>query len=148
MNTPKVKEPAAAPSNESVSDVTTESTPWYGKLGQWNIEIAALYGKRFQEWSTMPLRLLQCQSMDDLLDQHEEFSQRLMTDYGAAAAKLAGAFGSSAEGPEQYAATLLKAQQDAARILDQAKAQARQIIEAAEARSEVPEASPDSAKAA
>lgn len=148
MNMPKAKEPSAAPRNESVSDVTAETMPWVGMLGQWNMEIATLYGRRFQEWSTMPLRLLQCRSMDDLLDQREEFSQRLMTDYGAAAAKLVGAFGSSAEGREQYAATLLKAQQDAARILDQAKAQARQIIEAAEARSEAPAARPDSAKAA
>jgi len=148
MNMPKVKEPAAAPRNESVSDVTTESRAWYGMLGQWNMEIAALYGKRLQEWSAMPLRLAQCQSMDDLLEQQEEFSKQLMADYRAAAAKLSGAFGDTAGEPEQYAATLLKAQQDAASILDQAKAQARQIVEAAESRSKDAAANQANAKAA
>ena len=150
MTNSSFKEPVEAPRKDPN---VPAAMPWFNMLGHWNVEIASLYGRRLQEWSTIPLRLMNCWSMDDLLDEHEQFSQRLMSDYRTAAGKLAHSLDSAAavskvDPAELYAATLLKAQEDAARILDQAKSQARQIIESVEARSEAPGTKPDSAKAA
>jgi F0F1-type ATP synthase membrane subunit b/b' len=74
-----------------------------------------------------------------------------LTDYRAAAEKLARAVGADtgkAGGHEEYAARLLKAQEDARDILDQAKAQAQRIIEDAEKRSAEPQKAGGQTKAA
>jgi hypothetical protein len=119
-------------------------TPWIVKLNRWNMEMASLYGKRLLHWQTVPLRLLQCRTADELREAHEEFAEMLLADYRSAAHKLVDAVTVSVEGKESgateaYATTLLKAQADAESILAEAKAQAQMIIERAQARSDASE---------
>jgi hypothetical protein len=109
-------------------------------LSRWNMEIASLYGKRMQEYCMLPFNLMLRVSPDDLADAQDDFSETLLADYRAAAEKLTDAFGagtrktSGNEATEAYAAVLLKAQEDARNMLDQARAQAQRIINDAEAR--------------
>ena len=126
---------------------------WLLMLARWNMEITSLYGKRLQEYFLLPLRVMQCTSPDELAKAQDQFSQTLLTDYRAAAEKLTRAIGakldtSKAARDDEYAASLLKAQEDARDILDQARAQAKRIIEAAESRSAEPHAAGAQTRAA
>jgi hypothetical protein len=91
-----------------------------------------------QEYCFIPFNLLLCTSADDVTDAQEKFSKKLMADYRVAAERLMRLFDSNAskaEGSEArkaYSAALLKAQEDARNILDQARAHAKRIIEGAE----------------
>ena len=134
-------------------NVPTPATPWFQAMGRWNIEIASLCSRRMQYWSTFPMRLMQCSSSDDLSKAQDEFSQILLTDYRAAAEKLVLAINSSAssgqiESNQEYATTLLKAQEDAGNIIDQARAQAKRIVEEAQSRADETRTKGDRTKAA
>ena len=134
-------------------DVPASATSWIQAMGRWNIEIASLCGKRVQYWSTFPMRLMQCRSSDDLSNAQDEFSQTLLTDYRAAAEKLGLAISRNAnsgqiERNQEYATALLKAQEDAGNIIDQARAQAKRIVEEAQSRGEATKAKADKTKAA
>jgi len=131
---------AISPSKKSAkTDRNDPAVSWVQMLARWNMEIASLYGKRMQEYCLLPVNLMRCASPDDLARAQEEFSQTLLSDYRDAAEKLARAIGAgAAEGGSGYAAALLRAQEDARDILDQAKAQAQRIVEEAEARSAGP----------
>ncbi|MGQ0485899.1 MAG: hypothetical protein ACT4SY_11180 [Hyphomicrobiales bacterium] len=121
-------------------DLPTTAASWLNLLGRWNMEITSLYGKRMQEYFVLPLRVMQCGSPDDLAKAQEQFSETLLTDYRAAAEKLARAIGAKeTDRHQEYAAALLKAQEDARDIIDQAKAQAKRIVEEAEKRSAEPQ---------
>ena len=112
---------------------------WPGMLAQWNAEMAAHYGRRMQEWWLLPVKAMQCTSAEQLKELQGEFADSLMTDYRHAAQKLAQAFGeTTANVTKDYAATLLKAQDDAKTLLDQARAQAEQIVADARARTSPP----------
>ena len=139
---------AISPSKKSAkTDRNGPAVSWVQMLARWNMEIASLYGKRMQEYCLVPVNLMRCASPDDLARAQEEFSQTLLADYREAAEKLARAIGAgAAEGG--YAAALLRAQEDARDILDQAKAQAQRIIEEAKARSAEPQAAEGRTKAA
>jgi hypothetical protein len=116
----------------------SNSAPWLGMLGQWNMEIASFYGRRLQAYAMLPVNLMLCVSPEDAIDAQEDFSATLLADYRAAAEKLMQATGGGAT--EAYAGALLKAQEDARNILDQARAQAQRIIAEAEARMAEPHA--------
>ena len=128
----------------------TADTSWLDMLGEWNTEIASFYGKRLQECGMFPFNVMTCTSPDDLTDAQEKFSQTLLADYRATAEKLGRAFGTQSragnEASEAYAAALLKAQDDARNILDQARAHAKRIID--EARASLPEVMQEETKAA
>jgi hypothetical protein len=101
----------------------------FSLLSQWNTELVALYGKRFQEIFAMPFGLMMCTSRDDMEDLQEEYSRVLHADYRNAWDKLGMVFcAGGTERAETYAATILKAQEDAAKILDMARAQAERIV--------------------
>ena len=132
---------------------SASAASWLQLLARWNMEIMFLYGKRMQEYFVLPLRVMQCTSPDDLAKAQDQFSQTLLTDYRVAAKKLALAIGADADigkagGHEEYAARLLKAQEDARDIIDQAKAQAKRIVEDAEKRSAEPQKAGDQTRAA
>jgi hypothetical protein len=114
----------------------TSNTSWLDMLGEWNTEIASLYGKRLQHCGMFPFSVMTCTSPDDFTDAQEKFSQTLLADYRATAEKLAHSFGTQSrvgsEASEAYAAALLKAQDDARNILDQARAHAKRIIDEAQ----------------
>ena len=145
---------ATAPSRKSTNpaqagDLSASDAPWLQLLARWNMEIMFLYGKRLQEYAVLPLRVMQCTSPDDLAKAQDRFSETLLTDYRAAAEKLARAIGANeSSGHQEYAAHLLKAQDDARDIIDQARAQAQRIIEEAKTRSAEPQAAGSQTKAA
>ena len=118
-------------------DTNFDATPCLRLLGQWNMEISALYRKRLQEYCMFPFNLMLCTSPDAVADAQEKFSRTLMADYTSAAQKLVRAVEfdsrSNQGASEDYAASLLKAQEDARKILDQAKAQAQRIMDTAAA---------------
>ena len=107
-----------------------------------------------QECCVFPFSLMLCASPDDVTDAQEKFSETLLTDYRAAAEKLTHSIGTSVpkvgdnEATEAYASTLLKAQEDARNILDQARAHAKRIIEGAQAQIAEPQAATEKTKAA
>ena len=122
----------------NTADVTAPVTTMLQMLGRWNVEIVSLYGKRMQEYCFIPFNLLLCTSADDVSDVQEKFSETLTADYRAAAEKLTRSLDSNIskaggiEASTAYSAALLRAQEDARNILDQARAHAKRIIEDAE----------------
>ena len=154
MTTSSSKGSAKADQNIYTSDAPASAASWIQMLSRWNMEIVSLYGKRIRECSMFPLNLMLCTSPDDVTDAQEKFSETLLADYRAAAEKLTRAIGANAskaggnEANEAYAAALLKAQEDARNILDQARAHAMRIIEDAQAQNAGPQGAKDQIKAA
>lgn len=149
MTTSSRKEPVTANQNNQSGTATS----WLQVAGRWNMEVTSLYAKRMQYWYTMPMRLMQCRSPGDLTEAQDEFSQTLLADYRTAAEKLAMAMnagvGENSEvSGEGYASALLKAQEDAGKILDQARAQAKRIVEEAQAKSKELQAKDEKVRAA
>ena len=140
MSISTAKKSANPKQTQSTPDVHLDATQSLHLLGRWNVEIAALYGKRIQECCMFPFNLLLCTSPDDVTDAQEKFSRILMANYKSAAQKLARTVAGDVRddhgASEVYAATLLKAQEDARNILDQAKAQAQRILDTAAASAE------------
>jgi hypothetical protein len=136
--TPMVKAQSRQPPPAKGTDLQPVATGAFEALtllGQWNFRMAGLYAKRFQELALLPVQFAQCTSMEDVADVQETFSRVLVEDYREAAQIFAQVSESeTARDSEAYAGILLKAQADAAALLDQAKAQARQIIAEAESR--------------
>ena len=154
MTTSSSKGSAKADQIIRTSKTPASAASWLQMLGQWNIEIVSLYGKRMRECGMFPLSLMLCTSPDDVTDAQEKFSETLLADYRAAAEKLTRAIGADAskvrgnEANEVYAAALLKGQEDARNILDQARAHAMRIIEDAKAQNAQPQNKEDQIKAA
>ena len=101
----------------------------------WNMEMAQFYFRRYQQYCTAPINLLACRSVEDLRVQHAEFLQQMMADYRENALRLsmiAGGGASAINLDSDYASHLLKAQDDAAAIIEQAKVKANRILESAE----------------
>ncbi|MGB8316179.1 MAG: hypothetical protein WCE69_17000 [Aestuariivirga sp.] len=138
MTTSFSKVPAKSDQNAPNADAISPATSTLQLLGRWNTEIVSLYGKRMQEYSFIPFNLLLCTSADDLTDVQEKFSKTLMADYRAATENLRRLFDADiskaggSEANKAYSAALLKAQEDARNILDQARAHATRLIEHAE----------------
>ena len=136
VSSKKSNNPADAPRARE----SDQSNSWPAMLVRWNTEMAALYGRRMQEYCALPMQLMMCRSADDVADTQEDFARKLVDDYAEAAGKFTRclATGAAAEG---YGATLLKAQEDAREILAQARAQAERIIREAQSRgAKAPEA--------
>jgi hypothetical protein len=106
--------------------------PWLDLLESWNLELAGFYTRRFQECSATFFNFMLCRSLEDVADTQQAYARRLIEDYRAMARTLTRVV--EGETAADYAAALLRAQQDAGEILAQAKAQAERIVEAAEAR--------------
>jgi acetyl esterase/lipase len=140
---------AQADQNAHTHDVTDFTTATLHMLSRWNFEIASLYGKRMQEYSVLPFSLMLCTSFDDFTDAQQKFSETLVADYRAAAERVANSVHAGKEqASEAYASALLKAQEDARNIIDQARAHAKRIIEDAEAEVAKPKTAEDKTKAA
>jgi len=106
-----------------------------GFLMKWNAEITRFYTQRYQHYWQLPLELLSCRSTDDLHELQEKFRKELLEDYRAEVSRLssiATEVSDEAEGFDNgYAAGLLKAQEDAAILIDQARKQAERILDTA-----------------
>ena len=135
----------AAPADEGQVGITDESdiTAPINFLFEWNAGITRFYLHRYQQYWTLPFRVQSCRSPEDIKALQADFVRELFGDYRREAARLSKLSGAAGEVSQEdrnaeYAAHLLKAQEDAAAIIDQAKAQADAILASAEARSEKP----------
>ena len=106
-------------------------------LQRWNMELTTFYAQRYLQYAALPMRLFSCRSVAEFEALQKDFLEQLAVDYRREAAKLSWISGAAAEDLDasavaEYAARLQKAQQDAAAILEQAKAQADRILMSAE----------------
>ncbi len=114
-----------------------DRTPYTTLCSDWWSELTMLYLSRLGRYATLPADLMRCRSADDLEDVQNEFFGQLITDYGDSARRLNQIARSELDGvtgdeATEYSATILKAQEDAAKILKLAKDQAAHIIANAE----------------
>jgi len=103
----------------------------------WNMEMAQFYFRRYQQYCTSPIEFMACKSVGEAQTQQAEFLQKLMEDYRENASRLsriAHMDQPAKSADADYAAKLLKAQEDAANLIDQARAQAERILETARKR--------------
>jgi hypothetical protein len=101
----------------------------------WNMELSRFYLHRFQQYCALPTSFLSCHSLEDLRAGQAEFLKQLMDEYRIGSQRLsmiANADDATLNLDTNYAAKLLKAQEDAAAIIDQAKVQAKRILDSAE----------------
>lgn len=112
-------------------------------LWEWNEEILSFYFGRMQKYWALPMQLQSCGSIEDLRRLQSDFIERMIKDYSDEAAQLAKIAGSiqaedqgedGEEGEASYEDGLLRAQHDAAQIIEQAKAQADHILAEAQKR--------------
>ncbi len=136
---------------DSAAPAGAEASP-LEMLSAWNLEVGRFYLRRYQQYWKLPTRMQSLLTQNDFKEVQSEFFADLAADYRGQAAKLAeiaGAHGAahgqataptSAETAErEYAASLLQAQEDAAAIIDQAKAQAEKILASAHKRAQAAE---------
>jgi hypothetical protein len=117
-----------------------EEVSLVGFLTRWNAEITRFYVSRYQRYWTVPIRMLSCTSTEDIKAMQAEFGRELLEDYRAEASRLARIANETLEPPgSDYAASLLKAQQDAGEIIEQAKLQAERIVASAQKSVATPE---------
>jgi len=122
-------------------------------LSAWNLEIGRFYLRRYQQYWKLPMRMQSLITQNDFKEVQSEFLADLAEDYRGEAARLSQIVDAdnaaeptvttevtaeaTAEAKErEYAASLLKAQEDAAAIIDQAKAQAEKILASAHKRAQ------------
>lgn len=117
-------------------------------LGNWNQSLLGFYVGRLQQYWKVPSEIHPFSSPEEYIQLHERFLTKLVADYTEQAGKLMEIAGSERlvsldPSESEYAAHLLKAQEDAAKIIDQAKAQAERILSAAEQRADETTAEPE-----
>lgn len=130
-------------SNDAKPDVPSVMAFLFG----WNMELAQFYFRRYQQYWTSPVNFLACRSAEELQAVQAEFLQQLMADYRENTARLsliASGPTSAADLDIAYETRLLKAQEDAATIIEQAKVQATRILESVQKQVDKNEALPKS----
>ncbi len=112
-----------------------DAAPSIGFLFEWNAEVTRFYLSRFQKCAALPWRLTACKSPEETQEVQASFMSDLAEDYRHEANQLTNIVGGVGE--DVYNARLLKAQEDAAAIIAQAKVQADEIIRSAQKRAGV-----------
>jgi hypothetical protein len=123
-------------------------------LVNWNSSLAEFYARRLSSYWKYPMKLMRMRSLEEVAQSLTSFQAELLSDYAEEARELeriaSGKSKPDVAPSRDYEARLLKAQKDAAAIIEQAKAQAERIVSAAEARAEQKpgeeEASPNAAR--
>ena len=110
-------------------------------LADWNASLTDFYFRRCQKYWLYPLELSDVRSLEDVAQSLVEFETELVADYADQADEFLRIAGSEhRKAPDasvrHYEGQILKAQADAAAIIEQAKAQAEHILDAARARAE------------
>ena len=118
-----------------------EAMPSITFLLDWNAEIMRFYMSRFQKIGMLPWRLQSCRTPDEFDALQADFQSQLAEDYKKEATRLtrlagSGEHSAATSADDEYAATLLKAQEDAAAIIEEAKEQAESIVAEARKRAE------------
>jgi hypothetical protein len=110
----------------------------FALLARWNYTLTAFYLRRWRRQLELPLRLAGSASPGDFVEARRAFEEDLLADYRDQAVALHHACGEALppDAGRGYGAELLKAQDHARQLLDQAKAQADRIIASAQARAE------------
>ncbi|MCP5075605.1 MAG: hypothetical protein GY947_20235 [Rhodobacteraceae bacterium] len=116
-------------------------------LSAWNAEISRFYLRRYQQCWKLPLRMQSLLTQNDFRGLQSDFFAELLEDYRNEALELSQIMSTNSErkasaSESDYAASLLKAQEDAAAIIDQAKAQAEKILASAHKRAQTAEQTP------
>lgn len=133
-----------AETNLSMDAVLAGSRETLETAAKWQREILRFMTKRISGYLEFAMELRQCRSATDLLNIQGDFLQRMFSDYREGAEWLSDQF-RGAQMPankagaymlHSYEETVLKAQEDAAKIIELAKEQAAQIVEKAEERSQ------------
>ncbi len=142
----------AAPPSSS-QDMSNDVAAMMNFLSEWNEGIVQFYASRFEQYWSLPMQLRSCESLDDLRALQQDFQASLFEDYRDEAARLSRLADAACKRldmePEHgYEAALLKAQQDAAAIIEQAKVQAERMLASARRQVEVPTAVAEAATAA
>lgn len=106
-------------------------------LARWNYSLATFYARRVERWWAYSLGLAQIRSPEQFGRSFLGFETDLLADYAEQAGELQqialDRSDETANAPsETYETTLLKAQKDAALIIEQAKAQADRILRSAQ----------------
>lgn len=92
-------------------------------LAAWNLELSRFYLHRSQHYWKMPMRMHSLLTQNDLKEAQTTFLAELLDDYRSEAAKLAEIVGAdpkrqseppARDADQDYAASLLQAQEDAA----------------------------------
>ncbi len=112
-------------------------------LADWNASLGDFYLRRWQKYWQYPLALVELRSLSEMAESLANFERELVADYADQADEFQritrGERRGTGETPvRQYEALLLKAQSDAAEIIEQAKAQAERIMASASARASEP----------
>jgi hypothetical protein len=124
----------------ALDGVPTTLPDAFALLARWNYSLAAFYLRRFQRQMDLPLRLVRTTSPADLMEVRRAFETDLIADYADQAAVLhrtcaeAGHTGGAEPSTVDYGGELLKAQEHAAQLIEQAKTQAERIVARAKAR--------------
>jgi hypothetical protein len=107
-------------------------------LTRWNYSLVAFYLRRWQRQMELPFHLARSTSPAELVEARRAFEEDLIADYGDQAEALHQTCWETPSpwDPGDYGGVLLKAQEDARLLLDQAKAQADRIIASARARAD------------
>jgi hypothetical protein len=113
----------------------------FALLARWNYSLTAFYLQRWQRQLVLPFRLARSASASDLAEIRHAFEADLRADYHEQAqalrhACIGGTPAAAEAGDVTYGAELLKAQEHARHLLDQAKAQADRIVAAAQERAD------------
>ena len=124
-------------------DKTAESALSGGAelVAKWTYSLADFCTRRLQKHWQYPFELAEMRSLEEVAKSLTEFETELLADYADAADELqriaSGNRPKTLSAPGQnYEASLLKAQRDAALIIEQAKAQAERILNSAQSRAE------------
>ena len=121
------------------------SPNYFGQLPKWQQEIVSFYTRRLESYSKVHEQLAECEKPQDVFELQSQFFTKLLSDYKSEAAVISELLfdmsrpvvEKTQDSPEAgYEETILKAQEDAEKILNLAKDQAEMIVEAAEARAD------------
>jgi hypothetical protein len=133
------RRPQTEPREEARAEETGEHALTGGAalLADWNASLTDFYMRRWQKYWQYPLALAELRSLTEVAESLVEFEKELMADYADQADEfqriVRGEHRGTGETPvRQYEALLLKAQSDAAEIIEQAKAQAEHIMASAQ----------------
>jgi hypothetical protein len=126
--------------NLSIDGLMAGSREAFAMAIKWQQEVLSFFGRRIASYVELSGQMPQCRNPADWLALQTGFLQQLLADYRAEAEWVTNQF-SRLERPVQkeinqafnsYEETLLKAQRDAAKIIDMAKDQAQRIVENAQ----------------
>lgn len=107
---------------------------------KWQEEFLRFFGQRMNGYVEFTSQLRKCRSPADLLNLQTSFVRQMLSDYRTEAEWITSQILNAQKPAQQqleqafdsYEETILKAQQDAAKIIDLAKDQAARIVENAE----------------